>query len=267
MNKNTAEGMNTIYFPDRHECNPDVVMIAVDIFVPSSGIISGDVLVLPGWNYSRKRWHEETSILEYAEKYSFRMIFPEMSVSSYESEYFPESRMKWAYLPGGEWIRSVLIPRLSSEFSIFIKNGNNFVVGLSTGGRGALMVPLQNPGIFSGGATLSGDCEQTLMPDEKLMIALYGEYSKFTQRWNNIDNPLKEIIGGKWEIPLYIGHGRKDMVSPFSQSELLYKELKSRYPKLTIIFNDPADAGHDFSYWGSEVPPVMDFFNKIVNGL
>jgi len=63
-------------------------------------------------------------------------------------------------------------------------------------------------------------------------------------------------------MPLYIGHGRKDRVSPFAQSLSLYKTLKKHYPDLRVVFNDPPEAGHDFTYWGSEMKPVFEFFNS-----
>jgi S-formylglutathione hydrolase FrmB len=255
------KGMNTITLPESR--NGSSPAVAVDIYIPSSDKITGDVLVLPGWKYSRTRWHKETEITRYADTFGFRLVFPDMSVSSYESEYYPETTMKWARTPGGEWVRSVLLAGLSSEFGIFEKGGNNFLLGLSTGGRGVLLVALQNPGLFSGGATLSGDCDQSLMPGDNLMRALYGNYKEHTSRWETVDNPIHDILKGKWTIPLYIGHGKKDAVSPFDQSLLLYQTIRIKNPKLQCEFNAPDRAGHNFEYWKSEIPPVMKFFRDI----
>ena len=261
--KKLSPGIHTIFFPEKNGNNSNLKMVPVDIFIPKGKKITGDILVLPGWSFSRTRWHKETDILKYAEELGFRLIFPEMSVSSYESEYFPETTMKWSATPGGEWIKSVLLPLLSADYGILKRGGNNFIFGLSTGGRGVLLVSLQNPDRFSGGATLSGDCDQFLMPDDKLMAALYGEYKYFKSRWESVDNPMFEIKKGNWKMPLYIGHGKKDAVSIFSQSELLYETIKIKYPNLSVVFNSPEDADHDFKYWKSEVPAVMNFFHKI----
>lgn len=259
-----STGINTIYLQDRISHNSNFKLIAVDIYIPKNKI-AGDILVLPGWKFSRTRWHRETDMTKYADKYGFRLVFPEMWVSSYESAYFHETTSKWGFTPGGEWIKSILLPELEKKYGIFKKDWKNFILGLSTGGRGVLLVALQNPDIFSGGATLSGDCDQSLMPGEKTMSVLYGEYGKFKARWENTDNPLKEIREGKWKIPLYIGHGKKDKVSPFEQSKLLYETLKKMYPNLKIFFNEPEWAEHDFIYWKSEVPNMMTFFNEIIH--
>lgn len=258
-------GINTIYFIDRSNHKGEFKRIAVDIYIPRNNKITGDILVLPGWKYSRIKWHRETDMTKYADKFGFRLVFPDMWVSSYESTYFPETTLMWAYTPGGVWIKHILLPELETKYGIFKKNGKNFILGLSTGGRGVLLVALQNPDFFSGGATLSGDCDQSLMPGEKTMTVLYGDFTKFKSRWETVDNPLKEIKAGKWQMPLYIGHGKKDKVSPFEQSKLLYDTLNKTYPNLKIVFNEPDWAEHDFIYWKSEVPNIMNFFNEIIH--
>ena len=253
-------GMNTVSIPESAKGGRN---ISVDIYVPSAAKIEGDVLVLPGWKFSRARWHRETDLIAYADRCGFRLVFPEMSVSSYESAYFPETTMKWAATPGGEWVRSVLLPDLRRKYGLFGADGKSFLLGLSTGARGVLLVALQNPGVFSGGAALSGDCDQSLMPKDNLMTALYGPYSLNKARWEAVDNPRREILQGNWRMPLYIGHGRKDAVSPFEQSRLLYETIRSKNPGLKCVFSAPDGAGHTFDYWRSEVPAVMDFFAAI----
>jgi hypothetical protein len=254
-------GMNTIKISDRHE-SVNSKTIPVDIYIPSAKKINGTILVLPGWNFSRERWHKETGLLKYADKMGFQAVFPEMGISCYESEYFPETTRKWSFLPGGKWIREILIPELRKKYGILKSGNKNFLLGLSTGGRGVLLVSLQNQGLFTAGGTLSGDTNQFLMPKDRLMAGQYGPYEKFKDRWLTVDNPEEAAKKGKWEMPLYIGHGKADKVTPFDQSKSLYNTLKKKYPDLKITFNEPENEGHDFNYWGSEVKPVLEFFNS-----
>jgi len=238
---------------------PPARMIEVDIYYPGNNHI-GDILVLPGWRFSRKRWQKETDLLKLAEEHGLGCVFPEMGISLYESEYFDESTLKWAATPGSTWITKVLIPTLQQKYGLFPGDGKNFLLGLSTGGRGVILVGLQNPGLFSAGAALSGDYNQTTMPHDRLISSIYGPYKKQMKRWHSIDNPEAAIISGKWNMPLYIGHGKRDRIVPFQQSLSLNDSLKKYHPKVHVTFSAPENAGHDFKYWSSEVPHVIKFF-------
>ena len=239
-------------------------VIPVDLYIPPSEKINGDILVLPGWKFSRTRWHKETALLAFAGKYGYRCVFPEMNTSCYESSWFPETRLKWSAMPGGKWIQDILIPYMRKNHGIFAENSYNCLLGLSTGGRGVALVSLQNPGVFKAGAALSGDFDQTAMPNDNLMTALYGNISNFRERWRTTDNPFEAAKEGKWKMPIYIGHGKKDTIIPFSQSVGFYKLLAEKYPGIKTVFHASA-SGHDFAYWNSELPPVFDFFEDIRN--
>ncbi|MCP4135354.1 MAG: alpha/beta hydrolase [bacterium] len=234
--------------------------IKVDIFVPRASTVKGDLLVLPGWKFSRTRWHKETGLLTYAEKEGYRVVFPDMNTTIYESKYFPETTRKWAAMPGGMWIKKILLRRLKNTYGLFLPKKRNFLLGLSTGGRGAALVSLENPGLFTAGAALSGDYNQDKLPADRLMAAVYGPYNTCRERWTSTDNPEVRAEQGEWLMPIYIGHGKKDKVVPFSQSDSFYKTLKKKYPSLRVCFNAPEKAGHDFTYWDSELEAVFAFF-------
>lgn len=241
-----------------------VKKIKVDLFIPQHDTI-GDILVLPGWRFSRKRWQKETELLKLAEQHGYRCIFPEMGVSLYESEYFNETSIKWSTTPGGQWITKILIPTLREKYGIFKEGGNNYLLGLSTGGRGVVLLALQNPGLFTAGAALSGDYNQLTMPHDRLISSVYGPHRKFMKRWQTVDNPEQSILTGKWEMPLYIGHGKQDRIVPFSQSQSLVDTLKKWHPKVPIVFSEPEKGGHYFKFWAGEVPAIIKFFNEHKN--
>jgi hypothetical protein len=252
-------GLSTILVPDGPPGERGgVAGIPVDIFVPEGGELSaGDILVLPGWDFPRTRWQRETGLLAAARGRHFRCIFPEMGKTLYESQYFPETRRRWAFTPGGKWIREYLVPE-AQERGLLLPGQNNFLLGLSTGGRGVALVHLSNPGLFKAGAALSGDFDQSVMPRDRLMTAAYGPFELFSERWKNTDNP--QTMAGTWTMPIYLGHGRLDAVVPFSQTAGFFEALRKARPVLRIVLNAPDDKGHDFRYWGSEIEPALQFF-------
>ncbi len=236
--------------------------VAVDIYIPR-GKIQGDLLVLPGWRYGRQRWYKETKLLQYLKKNGFRGVFPEMNISLYASRWFPETekRIKWQSRPGGEWIRRVLVPHLQKSHRIFLKGGSNFLLGLSTGGRGVVLCALQNPGLFTAGAALSGDYNQAAMQNDRLMTRMYGPWKEYSSRWRTVDNPWYEAVRGRWKMPLYIGHGTRDRIVPLAQSRGFYLALKKHAPGVDVVYHEAKGAGHTFRYWGSELPRIFRFFN------
>ena len=263
---NLKKGMNSIKVPKKYNGAVANQAIPVDIFVPK-GEIKAILLVLPGWNFSRKRWYKETDLLKFAQENGFCCVFPEMGKSNYESKFFKESypRPLWKKkIPGGLWVSQILLPYLQNEYFFMKKKCNNFMLGLSTGARGVALVSLQNPGIFKGGVALSGDYNQLEMPHDGLMTRAYGSSRKFRTRWATVDNPAVDSKNGKWKMPVYIGHGTKDKTSPYIQSQKFYNILKKKYPKLNIKFHSAKGSGHNFKYWNSELPNAFKFFVDLI---
>ncbi len=256
------EGLNTIQLPSRTEGGSmSDEPVPVDIYVsPDKGAQGGDVLVLPGWDFARTEWQKKTQLVSQARNLGFRLVFPEMKKTLYESEYFPETNLKWGPTPGAKWIKEVLVPSLQ-KYGLLLPGGRNFLLGLSTGGRGVAILHLAMPGLFKGGASLSGDFDQTAMPFDNLMTAVYGTYAANKKRWSEVDNPQSSVLS--WTMPLYLGHGKKDAVVPFSQTQNFHDALREKRPEVRVELHAPENSGHDFEYWSSEVPRALEFFNSI----
>ncbi len=123
------------------------------------------------------------------------------------------------------------------------------------------LVSLQNPGFFTAGAALSGDYNQMDTPRDNLMTGLYGPVS---ERWSLVDNPFQAASAGKWEMPIYIGHGDIDRVVAVGHSRRFAALLKKKYPELRMKYHEAKGQGHDFSYWNSELESVFSFFETAV---
>ncbi len=231
--------------------------IPVDIRMPRTW--KADMLVLPGWNYERTRWCNYSSLCHKAQEEGYRLILPEMGKSIYASSYFTETRKDWLKFPTLTWVCDTMIPFLQKNYGVLKKENRNYVVGLSTGARGVVLVSNRSQ-IFSGAGALSGDYDQTTMRTDNLCRGIYGEYDKFKERWEKIDNPTQQIP--QMQTPIYLGHGRADKIVPFEQTQNFYNNIKKLRPDLKVIFHPSDTCGHNFYYWNSEVDAMLNFFQQ-----
>ena len=229
------------------------------IQVPKTGIpVLGDLLLLPGWDFSNRKWCDSTNVCETALQKGFRVIAPQMGRSVYATQYYPQTRKDFLKFPTLTQLDSAL-EILKNKHGFFDKK--NLVLGLSTGARGVALLCERKPGWFHAAAALSGDYNQTTMPNDNLMRLTYGPFSDYKGRWTETDNP--QTAAGKLKTPIYLGHGMKDKVVPFGQTRDFAAVLKKMSADSTsVVLNLNKNAGHDFSYWRSELPAIWPFFEK-----
>lgn len=232
--------------------------VDVDVIIPM-GDVRGTVLVLPGWNFPRDSWRKNSRIEKMAEKAGLILVLPEMGKTLYETEYFPETQMKWNPLPGAVFVKQKLLPELQTRYSILKPGQKNFLIGLSTGGRGVAVTSLDNPGLFTAGAAFSGDYAQEKMKQERINAAVFGPYDAFASRWTGRDNP--NARASEWTMPLYLSHGLNDAVVPPEQTQIFGDAIRAKNPALAE-FHLKAGFGHDYRFWDSELEPAFRFFAK-----
>ncbi len=220
--------------------------------------IKGSILVLPGWKHSRLRLLQETDLEKEAMKRGYVLILPEMNTTLYESEYYPESVMKWNTVPGGKWLKENLIPELQRK-NLFSKGNKNYVLGYSTGGRGAALLSLEMPELITAAASIAGDFNQSAMPRDRLMTGVYGPSGSFPERWNGRDNPYKRV--SEWETPFFAAHAMDDRIVPYSQTSEFIQALKQQKKDFAIRFMDAVKGGHDYSFVKTAIGPALDFFD------
>jgi putative tributyrin esterase len=222
------------------------------------------VLVLPGWNFPRTSWLDHSRLVDYADRYGYALILPEMGKTIYESEYYPQTTLKWNAIPGGKFIKDHLIPTIAQRHHLLQQGNYNTLLGLSTGGRGVVLIALENPDLFVAGASLSGDFSQENMPDDNLMTAVYGAYTQYPQRWLGRDNPQARVK--EWKMPLYLAHGTDDLIVPSAQSRLFYEALKAQHQDLIPLqYHAIAQAGHDYQFWNGQLENIFRFFSQPIN--
>ncbi|MCE9598150.1 MAG: alpha/beta hydrolase, partial [Spirochaetia bacterium] len=136
----------------------EIAGVPCDLVVPANP--RGTLLVLPGWNFPKESWRKNSRLEKFAADQGLILVLPEMLKTLYESAYYPETQIRWNPIPGGEFIKTKLIPELQQRYALLIPGQYNFILGLSTGGRGVALVALENPGLFTAGAAFSGDYAQ-----------------------------------------------------------------------------------------------------------
>jgi len=228
-----------------------------DVYVPAGHeIFSGVVLVLPGWNFSRTSWVENSSLVEKSQESGMIIVLPEMGKTLYETSFFPETKMRWNQYPGSMFIKEIFLPVMQKKYHLFLPECQNFILGLSTGGRGVAMTILENKGLFVKGAALSGDFAQHFMPKDRIMTNIYGSSALFPERWRLRDNPFDRAE--EFTVPLYLAHGVEDKVVPESQSAMFYERLKKIGKE--VYYEKIDGAGHDYTFWDGRLNDVFDFF-------
>ncbi len=232
--------------------------VSVDIFQNDSEF-KGDILILPGWNFKRNIWCDSLKFCELALKRGFRLVLPEMGKSIYSSSYYPETRKDWKKYPNLSWVTDSLIPYVQKKYGIF-STKRNYLLGLSTGARGVILIGINTDTLFAKGAALSGDYNQIKMPNDNLITGYYGSYFKHRKRWEEVDNPLRN--SKKIKFDLYLGHGQNDKVVNYSQSVELYDSIKKNNKNINVILSAPNKKGHNFEYWRSEIKNILMFFEK-----
>lgn len=231
---------------------------AVDIKAPKAEF-KGTILVLQGWNFPNTSWCDSTDLCEKALEEGYFLILPEMKKSIYHWQAYPETRADWQKYPTRDWLINTVCSSLNEDFNLLSPDHNNNVLGLSTGGRGALIIAQENPSIFKAGASLSGDYDQSAFPNDNLYRGYFGTDSS---KWNAKENPISFIK--EWKVPMYIGHGAKDNIVPVEHMLHLQSLTDSLLPDLEFKYHLSPHAGHDYYYWGTEVGEMLEFFDGII---
>jgi dienelactone hydrolase len=233
----------------------------VDIARPQKQSI-GNLLVLQGFAFPKDDWCKKSSLCRKALAEGYTLIMPEMGKSNYMSKLYPETRPDWRKEPQKHWLTDTLFQLLQEKYCLLLPTQKNFAVGLSTGARGVAVVALAKPELFKAVAALSGDYEQTKIPQDRVHIGYMGSYQQFPKRWAEEENIVFQIK--KWQTPIYIGHGKLDKVCPYQQSQIFYEALVKNHPQLPVKLSLPAQYAHDYRYWDSEVENILAFFRQFL---
>ena len=221
---------------------------------------------LHGWNDSAENWKSKGDLAALADQYGFVVAVPNMGKTIYETHFYPESKTRWAAIPGSRWVAEVILPWLRSNYSVWPDRAHTAVIGYSTGGRGAVLLAEAYPQ-FAFAGSLSGTYElMTLEPSEgeyKIHAAVYGDREQFQPRWalDNVVSPdrLEKLSGTR----LFIAHGADDRVVNPNQLESLRKAMKGSPVEAELVV--VPQAGHDWKFWSSQWPRAFELAAQTFN--
>ena len=220
----------------------------------------GTILVLQGWNFSNTDWCDSSDLCAMASKQGYCLVMPSMGKSIYHKQVYPRTRKSWRKYPTRTWLVDTLITDLQQEYNLFLPEQINFVMGLSTGGRGAFIVAQENPDIFAAGASLSGDYDQDAFPEDNLYRGYFGTNP---DAWDSLENPVS--FASSWSVPMFIAHGGKDTIVSVKHLMRLREVQESVQPDLHFEFHIDDRAGHDYKFWRRQVESILDFFNDHIS--
>lgn len=230
----------------------------VEIRVPRGRPVRGQILVLPGWSFDRREVCWRSTFCEEALAAGYLLVLAGMDGSLYAGEVYPQTRADMAVYKTRRWLLERLVPVLQDKLHVLTPDADNYLYGMSTGGRGVAMLALHAGTLFKAGAALSGDFDMLLEKDDPLLLLHYGPFKRFPERWSGDDNPAAHV--DRINIPLYLASGTKDRTVPPIQSVKFHERLRAAHPDLDVRLHLVEGGGHDFGFWGGETARVLEFF-------
>jgi pimeloyl-ACP methyl ester carboxylesterase len=214
------------------------------------------LILLPGWDFSRLSWCQNSSLCSKALALQYRLVLPEMGKSIYHEETYKQTKPWILEQPSLKWVSDTLLPQLHAYGW---DSQPLYVAGLSTGARGALALAIVKPQDIQAVALLSGDYIPSLQPKDKLNTFLMGPSYQFPKRWKK--GPYDYTLRlDKLEASVYIGHGMEDRIVLPEHSLKLWDAISKLSLSHNCKVNFPAEAGHDYAYWSSETDAILNFF-------
>lgn len=217
----------------------------------------GTILLLQGWNFPNTSWCDSTDFCSKAAEAGYYIVAPDMGKSIYHKRMYASTREDWKIFPTRTWLMEVVVQKLQTQFDLFEVGGNNYVIGLSTGGRGAVILAEEYPQLFRAGVSLSGDYDQSAFPNDNLYRGYFGTDST---QWSPDENPVSFLES--WKTPLFIAHGTADSIVPIAHAIHLKEMLHERNPTLNVTFDFSPSGKHDYAFWGSYTDRIFQFFGE-----
>ena len=232
-------------------------------------------------------WYRHTNIELYACEKDCIVVMP----SAINTNYCNWPGFGTGYLLN-DYIIKELMPLVHNWFPASSKREDNFIGGLSMGGRGALRLGLENPDKFGGIAVLSSYAkdfvqqreylERVLTMDEQQLIRESADFAgpflpafKDLRMLNDIRNAggtiedflrlnnlwqLSEQLAGKEICPrIYCAIGTDDVLYP----EYLHFKEYALEIGLDVTFEEEVGYKHEWRFWDKYVEIALEFFGMV----
>lgn len=165
-----------------------------------------------------------------------------------------------------------LMPLIYGWFPASDKREDNFIAGLSMGGRGTCVYAFNHPEKFAAAAILSA-CPQEIgwlrendpgfWKRTEGCIANRGGYEAYAASYENTWRVLDEAVASGQELPrLYFACGKQDYLLP------LYHHFKEHAMEIGLdaVFEEIDGYRHEWRFWDLTIQKALDFFGLETEG-
>jgi len=175
--------------------------------------------------------------------------------------YYNSVKGDWRY---EDFFFEEFIPFIEGKYRIKGEKRYRAVAGLSMGGGGTFIYALHHPELFSSACPLSASAGPLSMEDTKKYLERWGketftdeEVKKYYQQYsalNLVENIAEEQ---KKAVRWYIDCGDDDFL--FEGNSLIHIAMRKK--EIPHEFR-VRDGGHNWTYWRSALPEVLDFVSQ-----
>lgn len=247
------------------ELNGEKFEATYSVYIPSKrSSDSVTVLLLHDYNGSSNDWIRESVFTREAEKRNYVLIAPDMKMSAYENEFYPETKVKWSPVPGAKWIGEFLIPHAKSNFGAFSSREKTMIAGAGMGGRGAFICAARYPKYFKYVAGFSGYYDNETLKRNSALNNLFGSYKENPERWKTCDSPLV-LADNLSNMILFLSHGIEDYIVSPDQSVMFGVKLNSVKKKNSNVdfrYYTNKYGMHDWNMFNSGTAAFLSFVDE-----
>jgi putative tributyrin esterase len=205
-------------------------------------------------------WIRKSKIELYARERDLCVVMPSAFNSNYTNwDQFALGFAFWDYLT------EELMPMIYNWFPVSDQRADNFVAGLSMGGRGALKLAVNHPAKFAAAAILSASpinfC--AIDPEDgtshwQRLIDNAGSLDNLLHSADNVWDKLAALAGQDILPKLYFTMGTDD--DAWYPQYLAFKQYALSLP-LAATF-DESPGGHDWRFWDNAIEKALRFFDS-----
>ena len=208
-------------------------------------------------------WLRKTNVELYAEEKNLIVVMP----SAHNTDY-----ANWPGFGTGyqvfDYLTEELMPLIYGWFPASDKREDNYIAGLSMGGRGTCVYAFNHPEKFAGAAILSANpsdfnkMKTSGSPMwermKKSAINFEGGEEEFLNSYQNTVKVLREKVASGVKLPkIFIGAGEEDqmIMKDFPATKELFKELGIDAEYYTV-----PGLRHEWRYWDMAIEKALDYF-------
>lgn len=207
-------------------------------------------------------WVRKSNIELYAEEKNLAVIMPPALNSNYSN---------WDHTMLGfqmfDYLTQELMPLVYGWLPVSDRREDNFIAGLSMGGRGTCVYAFNHPELFAGAAILSAaprdiEWDRKKNPDffkrTQGSIDNRGGYEAYVASYENTWRVLDEAVQNDVDLPkLYFACGKDDMLYEG------FKHFKNHAKKIGLEakFEEIPGYKHEWRFWDLTIEKALDYFD------